>query len=66
MGRTKLRIAILLLASVLLAAIALVVTEIRQTQEAIACENAIRAAAINQGLSRLPMDGFDEPAKWNK
>ena len=60
------KIAILLLASVLLAVIALVVTEIRQTQEATERQNAIRAAAINQGLSRLPMGGFDEPAKWNK
>jgi Tfp pilus assembly protein PilV len=65
-GRKKLKIAILLLALVLLAAIALVVTEMRQTQEAIARENVSRAAAINQGLSRLPMGEFDKPARWNK
>jgi hypothetical protein len=57
---------ILLVISLLLAAIARVVTEIRYRQEAIAREDAIRAAAISQGLSRLPMGGFDEPAKWNK
>ena len=52
--------------SLLLAAIALVVAEIRYVQDATAREDAIRAAAINQGLSQLPMGGFDEPARWNK
>jgi len=61
-----LKIAILLLVSVLLAAIALVLIEMRHSQEAVARENATRAAAINQGLSQLPMGDFDKPAKWNK
>jgi len=49
-----------------LAVAALVLAKMQAVEAELAREQAARAAAINEGLNKLPMGDFDKPALWNK